>query len=58
VAALTEEKIDMAVGLYAQGRSTADIGSKLGADPSTIARALKRRGVVLRSRGQQARSTS
>lgn len=45
---LNPEQVDHAVHLYAQGRSVAGIGARLGVDGGTVRSALRARGVRLR----------
>lgn len=46
---ISPEEIDHAVHLYGAGQSSAVIGNRLGFDAATIWRALKKRGVQMRS---------
>lgn len=45
---LSEPEVDEAVRLYASGLSVAAVGLRIGANPSTVWRALRARGVALR----------
>ena len=45
---LDEGQMDLATSLYGQGWSTARIGARLGVAPSTVWRALTKRGVRMR----------
>ncbi len=46
---LTQAQVDEAVRLYVTGSSLARLGQQLGCDHTTVGRALRHRGVALRS---------
>jgi hypothetical protein len=52
---LTNDQVDHAVVLYAQGSSLARIGARFGVDPATAWSALRTRGVPMRYRSDPAR---
>jgi IS30 family transposase len=49
---LTTEQVDWAIERYRQGESTHQIGDDYGVSPTTIRRALERRGVARRSKAK------
>ena len=47
---LTQEQVSKAAGLYAKGRSLAWLGARYNVSHTTVAAALRRKGIQLRPR--------
>ncbi|SHU41935.1 Uncharacterised protein [Mycobacteroides abscessus subsp. abscessus] len=52
---LSDNEVELAMNLYADGLSLREIGEQLGRGKTTVSNALSRRGVTLRSAVRQSK---